>query len=209
MTLRLSAGLSTLWTDSGFVKLLPAYAGSPFAMTVLSSTVYATSDEGSNLRQLVLSLPHNLPANTRMTLSLMFATAQDVSALSDNEYVKFYTSKETTLVTLPQQVPTPDAGSGSGTTTATDTTAPVITWTSSASTLLPRLVTLHIVVTEDNLDEAWFSGGTDSFIHTRLSPGDNEIMVINRGGIHGAITATDKSGNTTTVPVDLPALAGS
>ena len=89
-----------------------------------------------------------------------------------------------------------------------DSTAPTVTWTSSASTLLPRIVTLHIIVTEDNLDEAWFSGGTGSFIHTRLSTGDNEIMVINRSGIHGTVTATDKSGNTTTAPIDLPALSG-
>lgn len=66
-------------------------------------------------------------------------------------------------------------------------------------------MTLRITVTEDNLDEAWFSGGTGSFIHTRLSTGDTVIMLINRTGIRGSITATDKAGNTTTVPVDLPA----
>jgi hypothetical protein len=208
MTLRLSAGLSTLWTKDGLVKLLPAYAESPFTMTVLSSIVYATNDAGIDQRQLVLNLPHNLPANTQMSLSLMFATTQDASAVSDADYVKFTTSKEPTLVMVPPQTTSSGSGSQPGDTTTADTTAPTVTWTSTASTLLPRLVTLHITVTEDHLDEAWFSGGTDSFIHTRLSTGDNTIMVINRTGIHGSIVATDQAGNTTTVPVDLPASSG-
>lgn len=208
MTLRLSAGLSTLWTKDGLVKLLPAYAESPFAMTVLSSTVYATNDTGIDQRQLVLNLPHNLPANTQMSLSLMFATAQDASAVSNTDYVKFTTSKETTLVMVPPQPTSAGSGSQPGDTTTADTTAPTVIWTSTASTLLPRLVTLHITVTEDKLEEAWFSGGAGSFIHTRLSIGDNTIMVINRTGIHGSIVATDKAGNTTTVPVDLPAPSG-
>jgi hypothetical protein len=66
-------------------------------------------------------------------------------------------------------------------------------------------MTLNIHVTEENLDEAWFAGGADSLIHTRLASGDNSIMLVNRTGIHGTIVATDKAGNTTTVPVDIPA----
>jgi hypothetical protein len=86
---------------------------------------------------------------------------------------------------------------------------PAVTWTVQQSTFSARLVTLNVNVTEENLDEAWFSGGTDSFIHTRLATGDNTIMLINRAGIHGNIMATDKAGNTTTVPVDLPAPSSS
>jgi hypothetical protein len=208
MTVRLSAGLSTLWTKGGSVKLLPAYTESPFAMAVLSSTIYDTNDASVDLWQLVLSLPHNLPANTQMSLYVMFATAQDVSALSDAEYVKLYTSKETTLVTVPPQPASSGSASQPGETSTADTTVPTVTWTSTTSTLLPRLVTLDIAVTEENLDEAWFSGGTGSFIHTRLSTGDNTIMVINRTGIHGTIVASDKAGNTTTVSVDIPAPSG-
>jgi hypothetical protein len=143
-----------------------------------------------------------------MSLYVMFATAQDVSALSDAEYVKLYTSKETTLVTVPPQPASSGSASQPGETSTADTTVPTVTWTSTTSTLLPRLVTLDIAVTEENLDEAWFSGGTGSFIHTRLSTGDNTIMVINRTGIHGTIVASDKAGNTTTVSVDIPAPSG-
>ena len=207
ITVRLSAGLSTLWTTGSSVKLLPSYAESPFAMTVLSTTVYDTSDNGVDLHQLVLSLPHNLPANTQFALYLIFATPQDVSVVSDAEYVKLYSSKETAVVTVPPQPAS--SSSQPGNTGTADTTPPVVTWTSTASTLLPRLVTLHITVTEDNLDEAWFSGGTGNFVHTRLSIGDTTIMLINRTGIHGSITANDKAGNTTTVPVDLPTPSGS
>jgi len=171
ITLRLSAGLSTLWTTGSSVKLLPSYAESPFAMTVLSNTVYETNDAGVDLRQLVLSLPHNLPANTRFALYVIFATPQPLSAVSDAEYVKLYSSKEPALVMVPPQPAS--SGSQPGDISATDTTAPVVTWTSTASRLLPRLVTIHITITEENLDEAWFSEGSDSFIHTRLSTGDN------------------------------------
>lgn len=205
MTVRLSAGLSTLWTTGSSVRLLPSYAESPFAMTVLSNTVYDTSDNGVDLRQLVLSLPHNLPANTQFALYLIFATPQDVSAVSDAEYVKLYSSKEPALVMIPPQPAS--SGSGTGTTGTTDTTPPVVTWTSSASTLLPRLVTIQITITEDNLNQAYFAHGDDGSLHTWLAAGENTLMMINRRGIKGTIIATDKAGNTTSIVIDIPAPA--
>lgn len=205
ITVRLSAGLSALWTQGSSVKLLPSYAVSPFSMTVLSNTVYETDDSGVDLRQLVLSLPHNLPANTQFALCLILAVPQSVLALSDAEYVKMYTSKETALVMIPPQLSS--SGSQPGNTGTVDTTPPVVTWTSLASTLLPRLVTIHITITDDNLKQAYFASGADGLLHTWLAVGDNTLMIINRGGIKGTIVATDKAGNTTSTLIDIPAPA--
>jgi hypothetical protein len=213
ITIRLSEGLSRLWATAGTVKVDPLTSSYPLVRTVpcittiQSSTVYGTSGSGIDLRQLVLNLPHNIAASMELDVYLVFNTAQSLSSLSDTEYVKVYSSKETALVMVPP--PATESGSGTQSETSADTTAPTVSWTSKASALLPRLVTLDIAVREENLDEAWFSGGTGSFIHTRLATGDNTVMVINRSGIHGTIVATDKAGNTTTVPVDLPAPSGS
>lgn len=206
MTIRMSAGLSTLWNTTGSVNLWPLNS-SPFAMTVRSNTIYETNDAGVDLRQLVLNLPHNIPANMQVSIYLVFATPQDASAVSDAEYVKMYTSKEPALVMIPPQPAS--SGSQPSTTGTADTTPPVVTWTSSASTLLPRLVTIHITITEDNLSQAYFATGEDESLHTWLAAGENTLMMINRRGIKGTIIATDKAGNTTSIVIDIPAPASS
>jgi len=45
----------------------------------------------------------------------------------------------------------------------------------------------------------------DGSLHTWLAVGDNALMMINRTSIKGTIIAIDKAGNTTSVPVDIPA----
>ena len=205
-TVRLSAGLSALWSTNGRALLQPSYAESPFPMTIISNTVYGTDLEGNDLRQLVLNVPHNIPSNVELSLTLLFASPQEV--LPEGQYVRLFTSKETAVVTLPPTSGSQEPGDGTGTGT-TDTAAPVVTWSSQQNALLPRLVTISVTIDEDNLEEAWFSEGEDSFIHTRLWTGANTLMVVNRGGIHGTIVATDKAGNTTTVAVDIPAVSGS
>ncbi|HEY9093618.1 MAG TPA: hypothetical protein VIN62_02065 [Candidatus Cryosericum sp.] len=205
-TVRLSAGLSALWSTNGRALLQPSYAEAPFAMTIISNTVYDTDLEGNDLRQLVLNVPHNIPANVELSLILTVASAQ--RSLPDGQYVRLFTSKEPAVITVPPQTGSGESGGGTGT-GVTDTTAPVVTWSSQQNTLLPRLVTVSITIDEDNLDEAWFSEGADSFIHTRLWIGTTTLLVVNRAGIHGTIVATDKAGNTTTVAVDIPALSGS
>jgi hypothetical protein len=82
-----------------------------------------------------------------------------------------------------------------------------VTWTSSASTLLPRLVTIQITITEDNLKQAYFARGDDGSLHTWLAAGENTLMMINRRGIKGTIIATDKAGNMTRIVIDIPAPA--
>lgn len=205
-TVRLSAGLSALWSTNGRAQLQPSYAEVPFAMTIISNTVYDTDLEGNDLRQLVLNVPHNIPSNVELSLVLTFASPQQT--LPEGQYVRLFTSKESSVVTIPPQSGSEEPGGGTGTGT-TDTTAPVVTWSSQQNAMLPRLVTISVTIDEDNLDEAWFSEGEDSFIHTRLWTGASTLMVVNRGGIHGSIVATDKAGNTTTVAVDIPAPSSS
>lgn len=202
MTVRLSAGLSALWSTNGIATLQPNYAESPFIMKILSNTVYDTDEHGNDLRQLVLNLPHNIPANAQLSLSLLFASSS--ASLSEDEYVRVYTSKEPTLITVPPQTSGSGTGSGSGG-GSSDTTPPVVTWNVQEDTLLPRLYTLTITIKEDNLDEAYLATGDDGWLHTYLAVGDNTVMLINRDGIKGTVYAVDKAGNTTSVPVDIPA----
>jgi hypothetical protein len=135
---------------------------------------------------------------------LIFKTAQSVSTLSDTEYVKVYSSKETTLVMVPPQAPASGSGTQEGN-PPVDTKAPVITWTVQQSAFFTRLLTLNISITEDDLDEAYFVRDGDNSLHTRLAVGDTGLMMVNRTGIKGMIIAIDEAGNTTTMPVDIPA----
>jgi hypothetical protein len=210
ITLRLSPGLSLLWDQAGgpVARWSKPYLLKDRTLKLVSVVDRLNGDSVDYRKQVTYAFDASVDGGTDVDIWMTFARVDAAASLTTADYVDTWTTKEPTIVRVnmsgvPDVAPeTPPAPA------AADTTAPAVTWTSSASALLPRLVTLHIVVTEDNLDEAWFSGGTDSLIHTRLSPGDNEVMVINRSGIHGTVTAADKSGNTTTVPIDLPALAG-
>lgn len=211
ITLRLSPGLSLLWDQAGgpTARWSKPYLLKDRALKLVSVVDRLNDESVDYKKQVTYALDASVDGGTDVDIWLTFAKVDAAASLTTADYVDMWTTEEPTMVRVkmtgvPDPVPETPA-----TPPAADTTAPTITWTSAANTLLPRLVTLHITVTEDNLDEAWFSGGTGSFIHTRLSTGDNEVMVINRSGIHGTVAATDKSGNTTTIPVDLPALSGS
>jgi hypothetical protein len=88
-----------------------------------------------------------------------------------------------------------------------DTTAPAITWKTHANDFSTRLVTISIDIVETSLKEAYLATGADGTLHTWLNVGHNELLMIDRSGIHGTIVATDKAGNTTRTPVDIPAPA--
>jgi len=210
ITLRLSPGLSLLWDQAGgpVARWSKPYLLKDRALKLVSIVDRLNGDSVDYRKQVTYALDASIDAGTNVDVWMTFTKVEAVASLTTADYVDVWTTKEPTMVRVALSgVPEPTPQTPPEPATA-DSTAPTVTWTSSASTLLPRIVTLHIIVTEDNLDEAWFSGGTGSFIHTRLSTGDNEIMVINRSGIHGTVTATDKSGNTTTAPIDLPALSG-
>lgn len=212
ITLRLSPGLSLLWDQAGgpTARWSRPYLLKDRTLKLVSVVDRLNGEAVDYRKQVTYALDASVDGGTDVDVWLTFAKVDATASLTTADYVDMWTTKEPTMVRVEMSgVPDPDPEAPSTPPAAVDAIAPTVTWTSRANTLLPRLVTLHITVTEDNLDEAWFSGGTDSFIHTRLSTGDNTIMVINRSGIHGAIVATDKAGNTTTVPVDLPAISRS
>jgi hypothetical protein len=88
-----------------------------------------------------------------------------------------------------------------------DTTAPLVTWKAQASAFSSRLVTVSVDIVETGLKQAFLESGADGSLHTWLNVGHNELLLVNRSGIHGTIVATDKAGNTTRTPVDIPAPA--
>ena len=208
ITIRLSNTLSRLWAQCDWPTVLlstPPYGLGARQLRLVSTTIRNEDDPAMYQRVMEFIPDVNIPASTEILLTIQLDGVKLQKALTTDDYVAIWTSKEPAMVTIRPSdgvAPTPPA---SGTTEPADTTAPVVTWTSKANALLPRLVTLDIVISEQDLDEAWFSGGTDSLVHTRLAAGDNSIMLVNRTGIHGTIIATDKAGNTTTVPVDIPA----
>lgn len=219
ISIRLSPALSQIWDANGapvawFNIVTPGTGAgrSPRLLHLVSTSDWSTGNPDVCEKEVTYELQTDtdmvdkgVGASTDVLVRLEFGHSGIPVPVTTDDYALVWTSKEPTMVRVsltgvpdpvPETPPTP---------VATDTTAPTVTWTSKASTLLPRLVTLDIVISEQDLDEAWFSGGTDSLIHTRLASGDNSIMLVNRTGIHGTIVATDKAGNTTTVPVDIPA----
>jgi hypothetical protein len=66
-------------------------------------------------------------------------------------------------------------------------------------------VTIDVDITEANLHEAYFATGAAGSLRTWLTAGHNDLLLVSRSGIHGTIVAVDDAGNTTRVPVDIPA----
>jgi hypothetical protein len=142
-------------------------------------------------------------------LTLELNGARLSKPLTTDDFTLVWTSKEPTMVRIPLTgVPAPVPTDGNPA-PEQDTTVPVVTWNMQQSTFSSRLITLNISITEDNLDEAYFVRDDDNSLHTRLAVGDTGLMMINRTGIKGMIIAIDKAGNTTSVPVDIPAPATS
>jgi hypothetical protein len=151
----------------------------------------------------------NIPASTEVLLTIELDGVRLQKALTTDDFVAVWTSRESTMATIRPSDGVAPTTPGSGTTEPADMTAPVITWNMQQSAFSTRLLTLNISVTEDNLDEAYFVRDGDNSLHTRLAAGDTGLMMVNRTGIKGMIIAVDKAGNTTTVPVDIPAPATS
>lgn len=213
ITIRLSHALSVLWDASSSPSINLATV--PFGLgarqvRIVSSSYWDSSATDADQRQITFINDVDIPASTTIELTLILDGVKLSTPLTTDDTIAVWTSKEGNLVRMVATGALPpssgdEPGTGTGT---TDTTAPVVTWSSQQNALLPRLVTIAVTIDEANLDEAWFSEGPDSFIHTRLWTGTNTLMVVNRAGIHGTIVATDKAGNTTTVAVDIPALSG-
>lgn len=209
ISVRLSHELSVLWDQAGgaVTRWMTPTMLSDRKLALVSSVRWNEGDD-TYRKQLTYAFDTSIAADTEVAIRFKLAKAAAAELLTTAEYIDLWTTKELTMVRITMSgVPEP-AGTGTTPPAAEDTAAPVVTWTADVHPWLPRLVTIHIVVTDEHLEEAWFVGGTHSLVHTRLSSGDNNIIVVNRSGIHGTITARDKAGNITTVPVDLSPPAG-
>ena len=146
-------------------------------------------------------------ALTEVLVRLEFDRSSIPLALTTSDFALVWTSKEPAMVRIPLTgVPDPVPGDG-GQAPDLDTTAPAITWKAQANTFSIPSCDLSVDIVEASLKEAYLATGADGTLHTWLNVGHNELLMINRSGIHGTIVATDKAGNTTRTPVDIPAPA--
>jgi hypothetical protein len=210
ITIRLSNTLSRLWAESDWPTVLlstPPYGLGARQLRPISTTIRNEDDPATYQRVMEFIPDVNIPASTEVLLTIQLDGVKLQKALTMDDFVAIWTSKEPSMATIRPSDGVAPTTPGSGTTEPADTTAPVVTWNMQQSAFSVRLLTLNISITEDNLDEAYFvKDGVDS-LHTRLAVGDTGLMMVNRTGIKGTIVATDKAGNTTTVPVDIPAPA--
>jgi len=208
ITIRLSNTLSRLWAQSDWPTVLlstPPYGLGARQLRLISTTIRNEDDPATYQRVMEFIPDVNIPASTEVLLTIELDGVKLQKALTTDDSVAIWTSREPTMVTIRPSDGVAPTTPGSGTTEPADTTAPVVTWTVQQSAFFTRLLTLNISITEDNLDEAYFVRDGDNSLHTRLAVGDTGLMMVNRTGIKGMIIAVDKAGNTTTVPVDIPA----
>jgi len=208
ITIRLSNTLSRLWAQSDWPTVLlstPPYGLGARQLRLISTTIRNEDDPATYQRVMEFIPDVNIPASTEVLLTIELDGVKLQKALTTDDSVAIWTSREPTMVTIRPSDGVAPTTPGSGTTEPADTTAPVVTWTVQQSAFFTRLLTLNISITEDNLDEAYFVRDGDNSLHTRLAVGDTGLMMVNRTGIKGMIIAVDKVGNTTTVPVDIPA----
>jgi hypothetical protein len=208
ITIRLSNTLSRLWAQSDWPTVLlstPPYGLGARQLRLISTTIRNEDDSATYQRVMEFIPDVNIPASTEVLLTIELDGVKLQKALTTDDSVAIWTSREPTMVTIRPSDGVAPTTPGSGTTEPADTTAPVVTWTVQQSAFFTRLLTLNISITEDNLDEAYFVRDGDNSLHTRLAVGDTGLMMVNRTGIKGMIIAVDKAGNTTTVLVDIPA----
>lgn len=208
ITIRLSNTLSRLWAQSDWPTVLlstPPYGLGARQLRLISTTIRNEDDPATYQRVMEFIPDVNIPASTEVLLTIELDGVKLQKALTTDDSVAIWTSREPTMVTIRPSDGVAPTTPGSGTTEPADTTAPVVTWTVQQSAFFTRLLTLNISITEDNLDEAYFVRDGENSLHTRLAMGDTGLMMVNRTGIKGMIIAVDKAGNTTTVPVDIPA----
>jgi hypothetical protein len=213
ITIRLSHTLSMLWNECDSPTVLlstPPYGLGARQLRIVSSTLRNEDDSAAYQRVLTFIPDVDIPASTEILMTVELDGVKLLKPLTTDDTAAVWTSKESAMITLvPDGALPPDPSGTTGTTPVSDTTPPAVVWTSKADALLPRLVTVGIVITEENLDDAWFARDADGVPDTHLSTGDNTVMLINRNGIHGTIVAVDKAGNRTSVPVDISAPSAS
>jgi hypothetical protein len=210
ISIRLSPAFSRAWDQSGspvvWLSTSP-YGLGPRQLRLLSVVNRNKDDPERYQKEMAIVPDVNIPASTEVLVRLEFDRFIIAVPLTTDEFALVWTSKEPTMVrtsltgvpdpTPVDEDPVPEP----------DTALPVITWKAQASAFSARLVTVSIDIVEANLKQAFLETGADGSLHTWLNAGHNELLLVNRSGIHGAIVATDKAGNTTRTPVDIPAPA--
>jgi hypothetical protein len=208
IALRLSPALSALWDQAGtpdiWLSTLP-YGLMPRRLPLLATTDRFEDQPDRYQKGLVIAPDKNIGTSTEVLVRLEFDSVRGPVGLTTEDFVLVWTTKEPTMVRVPLTgVPDP-APSDGGEEPESDTTAPSVRWTVQASSVSSRLVTIEVDITEGNLHEAYFVKRADGSLRTWLTAGHNELLLVNRIGIHGTIVAVDNAGNTTRVPVDIPA----
>jgi hypothetical protein len=210
ISIRLSPALSRVWDQSGAPVAwfsMPGTILGPRRLQLNSTSDRLREQPDRYQKEATYVLDTSVGASTEVLLTLEFDQSSITMPLTTEDFVLVWTSKEPTMVRIPLTgVPDPVPIDG-GQTPEPDTTAPVITWKSQASAFSSRLVTVSIDIVEASLKQAFLETGADGSLHTWLNVGHNELLLVNRSGIHGTIVATDKAGNTTRMPVDIPAPA--
>lgn len=210
ISIRLSPALSRVWDQSGTPDAWFSMPGTILAarrLQLVSTSDRAREQWKKYQKEATYRLDTSVGASTEVQVRLEFDRVNVAMPLTTDDFALVWTSKEPTMVRIPLTgVPDPVPVDG-GEAPDLDVTAPAISWKAQASTFSSRLVTLSVDIVEASLKEAYLATGTDGALHTWLNVGHNELLLINRSGIRGTIVATDKAGNTTRTPVDIPAPA--
>jgi len=210
ISIRLSPALSRVWDQSGAPDAWFSMPGTILAARRLQ--LVSTSDRSKEQwkkyqKEATYRLDTSVGASTEVLVRLEFDRVNVAVPLTTDDFALVWTSKEPTVVRIPLTgVPDPVPVDG-GETPELDTTVPAITWKVQTSAFSSRLVTVSIDIVEANLKQAFLETGADGSLHTWLNAGHNELLLINRSGIHGTVVATDKAGNTTRTLVDILAPA--
>jgi len=210
ISIRLSPALSRVWDQSGSPDVwfsLPGTILAPRRLRLTSLSDRSKEQPDRHQKEATYTLDTSVGALAEVLVRLEFDRANVPVPLTTDDFVLVWTSKESTMVPIPLTgVPNSIPGDEDPD-LKPDTTLPVITWKAQASAFSSRLVTVSIDIVEANPKQAFLETGADGSLHTWLNAGHNELLLVNRSGVHGAIVATDKAGNTTRTPIDIPAPA--
>ncbi|MCX6083367.1 MAG: hypothetical protein NT102_00155 [Caldiserica bacterium] len=210
ISIRLSPALSRVWDQSGAPVVWFSTPGTilgPRRLQLVSTSDLSREQPDRYQKEATYVLDTSVGASTEVLVRLEFDASSIPILLTTDDFAVVWTSKEPTMVRIPLTgVPDPVPVDG-GQSPELDTTAPLVTWKAQASAFSSRLVTVSIDIVEASLKQAFLETGSDGSLHTWLSVGHNELLLVNRSGIHGTIVATDKAGNTMRTPVDIPAPA--
>lgn len=208
ISIRLSAALSRFWDQAGAPSVWLSKPGTiltPHRLQLTSLADRSSRQSDRYQKEATFTLDTSVGELADVLVRLEFDRPTTPVELTTDDFALVWTSKEPTMVRIGLTgVPEPAPGDG-GYTSEPDTTAPLVSWTYARSTYSDRLVTVSIDIVEPSLKEAYLATGTDGVLHTWLNASHSELLVINRSGIHGTIVATDKAGNMTRTPVDIPA----